>query len=168
MRLLLEAGADPNATLPDGTTVLMIAAGQGLGAPRGDGPRIRVPTEAGAVEAVTLLLDRGVPINATNKAGNTALHGSVSRGDAVVKLLLDRGAKIVKNDAGLTPIDIANGRRRPGRGGARRRRAREHRGAARHRRRPEVIPDFLYRSQEHDVPSRISRDAGRISTHIGT
>ena len=120
MRLLLEAGADPNATLPDGTTVLMIAAGQGLGPPRGDGPRIRVPTEAGAVEAVTLLLDRGVPINATNKAGNTALHGSVSRGDAVVKLLLDRGAKIVKNDAGLTPLDIAmggGGRGRRGGGG---------------------------------------------------
>jgi ankyrin repeat protein len=109
MRLLLEAGADPNATLPDGTTVLMIAAGQGLGPPRGDGPRIRVPTEAGAVEAVTLLLDRGVPIDTANKAGNTALHGSVSRGDAVVKLLLDRGAKIVKNNAGFTPLDIAMG-----------------------------------------------------------
>jgi len=118
MRLLLEAGADPNTTLPDGTTVLMIAAGQGLGPPRGDGPRIRVPTEAGAVEAVTMLLDRGAPINATNKAGNTALHGSVSRGDAVVKLLLDRGAKIVKNNAGLTPIDIAKGAGgRGGRGG---------------------------------------------------
>ena len=96
----------------------MIAAGQGLGPPRGDGPRIRVPTEAGAVEAVTMLLDRGAPINATNKAGNTALHGSVSRGDAVVKLLLDRGAKIVKNNAGLTPIDIAKGAGgRGGRGG---------------------------------------------------
>jgi ankyrin repeat protein len=66
-----------------------------------------------------MLLDRGVPINATNKAGNTALHGSVSRGDAVVKLLLDRGAKIVKNNAGLTPIDIAKGAGggRGGRGG---------------------------------------------------
>ena len=115
MRLLIEAGADPNATLPDGTTVLMIAAGQGLGAPRGDGPRIRVPSEAGAVEAVTLLLDRGVPINTANKAGNTALHGSVSRGDAVVKLLLARGATIAKNNAGLTPIDLAMGA--GGRGG---------------------------------------------------
>jgi ankyrin repeat protein len=115
MRLLLGAGADPNATLPDGTTVLMIAAGQGLGPPRGDGPRIRVPTEAGAVDAVTLLLDRGVPINTANKAGNTALHGSVSRGDAVVKLLLDRGATIVKNNAGFTPLDLAMGA--GGRGG---------------------------------------------------
>jgi ankyrin repeat protein len=117
MRLLLSAGADANATLPDGTTVLMIAAGQGLGPPRGDGPRIRVPTEAGAVEAVTLLLDRGVAIDATNKAGNTALHGAVSRGDAVVKLLLDRGAKIVKNNAGFTPIDVAMGLGGRGRGG---------------------------------------------------
>jgi len=69
------------------------------------------------VDAVTLLLDRGVPINATNKAGNTALHGSVSRGDAVVKLLLDRGAKIVKNNAGFTPIDVAMGLGGRGRGG---------------------------------------------------
>jgi ankyrin repeat protein len=115
MRLLLDGGADPNAALPDGTTVLMIAAGQGLGPPRGDGPRIRVPSEAGAVEAVTLLLDRGVPIDATNKAGNTALHGSVARGDAVVKLLLARGAALVQNGAGLTPLDLAMGA--GGRGG---------------------------------------------------
>jgi ankyrin repeat protein len=118
MRLLLEAGADANATLPDGTTVLMMAAGQGLGPPRGDGPRIRVPTEAGAVEAVTLLLDRGVAINTANNAGNTALHASVSRGDVVVKLLIDRGATLVKNKAGLTPLDLALGAggrgRRPG------------------------------------------------------
>ncbi len=118
MRLLLEAGADANATLPDGTTVLMIAAGQGLGPARGDGPRIRVPTEAGAVEAVTLLLDRGVAVGTANKAGNTALHASVSRGDAVVKLLLDRGAALVKNNAVLTPLDLALGAGgRGGRGG---------------------------------------------------
>jgi ankyrin repeat protein len=109
MRLLLDAGADPNGTLPDGTTVLMIAAGQGLGAPRGDGPRIRVPTEAGAVEAVTLLLDRGVPINAANNAGNTALHASIARGDAVVTLLIHRGAALVKNKAGFTALDLALG-----------------------------------------------------------
>ena len=58
---------------------------------------------------LALLLERGVPINTANKAGNTALHGSVSRGDAVVKLLLAHGAKVVKNNAGFTPIDIAMG-----------------------------------------------------------
>lgn len=110
MRLLLDGGADPLATLPDGTTVLMIAAGQGLGGLRGEGPRIRVPTEAGAVEAVRLLLDRGVPINAASNAGNTALHAAVGRGDGVVKLLAERGADPnVKNKFGQTPLDIALG-----------------------------------------------------------
>ena len=110
MRLLLDAGADPSITQADGTTVLMIAAGQGLGAPRGDGPRIRVPTEVGAVEAVRLLLDRGVPINATSNSGNTALHAAVTRGDSIVKLLAERGADLnAKNKAGLTPLDLALG-----------------------------------------------------------
>jgi ankyrin repeat protein len=121
MRVLLDGGADPSITLPDGTTVLMLAAGQGLGAPRGDGPRIRVPSEAGAVEAVRLLLDRGVAINATNNQGNTALHAAVNRGDSVVKLLAERGADLnAKNKAGLTALDIAQGGgagRRGGRGG---------------------------------------------------
>jgi ankyrin repeat protein len=118
MRLLLGAGADPNATLPDGTTVLMIAAGQGLGPLRGEGPRIRIPTEDGAVEAVRLLLDRGVPINAANNAGNTALHAAVARGDKVVKLLAERGADLqAKNKAGFTALDIANGQGGRGRGG---------------------------------------------------
>ena len=110
MRLLLDAGADPSVTLQDGTTVLMIAAGQGLGPPRGDGPRIRVPTEATAVEAVRLLLDRGVPINGSNNAGATALHAAVGRGDSLVRLLAERGADLnAKNKGGLTPLDIALG-----------------------------------------------------------
>ena len=94
IRNLLDGGADPNAALPDGTTVLMIAAGQGLGAPRGDGPRIRVPTEAGAVDAVRLLLDHGAKVNATSNQGATALHAAVNRGDSVVKLLVERGADL--------------------------------------------------------------------------
>jgi hypothetical protein len=96
----------------------MIAAGQGLGPLRGEGPRIRIPTEDGAVEAVRLLLDRGVPINAANNAGNTALHAAVARGDKVVKLLAERGADLqAKNKAGFTALDIANGQGGRGRGG---------------------------------------------------
>jgi ankyrin len=121
MRVLLEWGADPWTSLPDGTTVLMIAAGQGLGPLRGEGPRIRVPTEEGALQAVQLLLDLGLPINAANAAGNTALHASVGRGDRVVKLLAERGADLqAKNKAGLTALDVAlggGGGRRGGRGG---------------------------------------------------
>jgi ankyrin repeat protein len=118
MRALLEAGADPFLTLPDGTTTLMIAAGQGYGGLRGEGIRIVIPTEAGAVEAVSLLLDRGLDINAVSATGNTALHGAIGRGDAVVKLLADRGATLVRNNAGFSPLDLALGAGgRGGRGG---------------------------------------------------
>jgi len=116
MRMLLDAGANPYATLPDGTTSLMVAAGLGYGGLRGEGIRIVIPTEEGAVDAVKMLLDRGVDINAQNTAGNTALHGAVGRGDTVVKLLADNGAYLdAKNVAGFTALDLALGQ--GGRGG---------------------------------------------------
>jgi ankyrin repeat protein len=119
MKLLLDAGADPYAMLPDRTTVLLIAAGLGLGGLRGEGIRIVTPTADGAVEAVQLLLDRGMDIDAFNSAGVTALHAAITRGDAVVKLLASRGARLLKNKAGFTPLDLAQGAGgRGGRGGA--------------------------------------------------
>jgi ankyrin repeat protein len=119
MKLLLDAGADPFLTLPDRTDALMIAAGVGYGGLRGEGIRIVVPTPEGAIEALTLLLDRGMDVDAFNTAGNTALHGAVGRGDDVVRFLASRGAKLdLKNKAGFTPLDLALGRGgRRGRGG---------------------------------------------------
>jgi ankyrin repeat protein len=117
MKLLLEAGADPFLTLPDRTNALMIAAGLGYGGLRGEGIRIVTPTPEGAVEAVRLLLDHGMDADAFNNAGNTALHGAVNRGDPVVELLVSRGARLVKNKAGLTPLDLALGRGGGRRGG---------------------------------------------------
>jgi uncharacterized protein len=117
MRALLDGGADPFATLPDRTTALMIAAGQGYGGIRGEGIRIVVPTPDDAIEALTVLLDRGLDVDAFNNAGNTALHAAVGRGDAVVKFLASRGATLnLKNKAGLTPLDVALGKG-GGRGG---------------------------------------------------
>ncbi len=72
MKALLDGGADPFITLPDRTTTLMIAAGQGYGGIRGEGIRIVVPTPESAIEAMTVLLDRGVDVDAFNNAGNTA------------------------------------------------------------------------------------------------
>jgi ankyrin repeat protein len=119
MKALLDGGANPFLTLPDRTTALMIAAGQGYGGVRGDGIRIVVPTPEGAIEALELLLDRGVDIDAFNTAGNTAMHAAVARGDNVVKFLASRGASLnLKNKAGFTPMDLALGRGgRGGRGG---------------------------------------------------
>ena len=121
MKLLLDHGANPFLTLPDRTTPLMIAAGSGYGGIRGEGIRIVIPTPEGAVEAVKLLLDRGVDVDAFNNGGNTALHAAVSRGDAVVAYLASRGATLtLRNKAGLTPLDLARGTAgRGGRGGGR-------------------------------------------------
>jgi ankyrin repeat protein len=117
MKALLDAGADPFLTLPDRTTALMIAAGQGYGGLRGDGIRIVVPTSDGAIEALTLLLDRGLDVDAFNNNGNTALHAAVGRGDDVVRFLASRGASLnLKNKAGFTPLDVALGKA-GGRGG---------------------------------------------------
>ena len=118
MKALLDAGADPFATLPDRTTTLMIAAGLGYGGLRGEAIRIVVPTPEGAVEACSLLVAKGVDVNAFNTAGQTALHGAVGRGEPVVEYLVAHGATMLKNKAGLTPLDIANGAGgRGGRGG---------------------------------------------------
>jgi ankyrin repeat protein len=58
-------------------------------------------------------------VDAFNNTGNTALHGAVVKGDAVVKYLASRGASLnLKNKAGFTPLDLAMGQGgRGGRGG---------------------------------------------------
>ena len=57
-----------------------------------------------------LLLDRRVDIRASNDAGDTALHGAVSRGDIVVKFVADHGADLqARNTAGYTALDLARG-----------------------------------------------------------
>jgi len=120
MKALLDSSADPFLTLPDRTTALMIAAGQGYGGIRGEGIRIVIPTPESAIEAMTVLLDRGLDVDAFNNAGNTAMHAAVARGDGVVKFLASRGASLnLKNKAGFTPLDVALGKGggRGGRGG---------------------------------------------------
>jgi ankyrin repeat protein len=118
MKVLLDGGANPFMTLPDRTSVILLAAGQGYGGIRGEGPRLPVPTEAMAIDAVKLLLDRGADINSFNDAGNTVLHAAVPRGDSLVRFLVEQGARIhARNKAGLSPLDIAQGkggRRGPG------------------------------------------------------
>jgi ankyrin repeat protein len=110
MKVLLDGGADPFLTLPDRTTTLMIASGLGYGGLRGEAIRIVGPDgrRRGAKPA-TLLLERGVDVNAFNAAGQTALHGAVGRGEPVVELLVARGATLFKNKAGFTPLDVALG-----------------------------------------------------------
>jgi ankyrin repeat protein len=116
MRLLLDYGADPTSTQKDHTNALMIAAAGGARPPVH--PSDRPVTEAGALDGIALLLDRGVDVDAFDGNGQTALHLAAARGaDLIVDLLASRGAMLDgRNKQGHTPIEVAlgSGRSRPG------------------------------------------------------
>jgi ankyrin repeat protein len=116
MQLLLEKGADPTLQEKNHTTALMLAAGLG----RGLGTFAdEYATEAEQLEAVKVLLDRHVDINAANDAGQTALHFAALSMDSVVELLATHGANLdAKDKQGRTPLDMALGKGGPGRAGA--------------------------------------------------
>jgi len=103
MRVLAAAGADTRLTAKDGSTPLMAASGVGRVL-----AETRVTLEQ-SVQAARVALDGGSDVNATNAAGETALHGAAHiRCDALVQLLADRGARLdVKNRRGETPLAIA-------------------------------------------------------------
>ena len=116
MRTLLTAGADPRLTTSDGTTPLMVAAGLGQledTTQKGFDALAAAARwqDAAAVDAVHMLLDLKTDINARNTLGNTALHGASYVGaNAIVQLLVDKGARIDAQDAkGQTPFRIAEG-----------------------------------------------------------
>ena len=115
MRLLLERGANPSMAQKNGVTALMLAAGLG----RGLGTFAdEYSTEAQQLEAVKVLLDQHVDVNATNEAAQTALHFAALSMDSVVDLLARNGAKLDAVDRqGRTPMDMANGKGGPGRAG---------------------------------------------------
>src|SRR5690606_10834176 len=102
MRVLLDAGADPAYAMPNGSTALMYAAGLGWrnGSPLA--PSYDQGSDAEAIEAIALLLELGLDIDAQNGDGNTALHAAISGRNAerIVRFLIESGA-----DAG-----VANGR----------------------------------------------------------
>jgi ankyrin repeat protein len=108
VRLLMEKGANPSVKTKDGSTPLMVAAG--LGARRGGDEEVtEAEGRADPIEAIKLFLQAGADINATNIAGNTAMHYAAQTGaNRIVELLADRGAKLdVKNKDGKTPLDLA-------------------------------------------------------------
>ena len=103
MRMLADAGADPLLSTDENTTPLMTAASMGRVLDENPVP------EAEVLEAVKLALALGNDINAANDLGNTALHAAaVNRYDAVVKFLVEKGARLdVANAEGHTPLMVA-------------------------------------------------------------
>jgi uncharacterized protein len=110
MRLLIDAGADATLTLKDRTTTAMIAAAGGA-------------PEEKTLEAVRLLLDHGVDVNAFNAGGQTILHNAAGRGaNAVIEYVAQNGAKLDRRDKqNRTALDLAlvGGGGRRGAGGGR-------------------------------------------------
>jgi ankyrin repeat protein len=110
VRLLLDAGADPKATLANGTNVLMLAAGLGWRDGSPAAPSYDQGTPEEAVATIELLLSRGLDINATNTNGDTALHAAITvrASPEIVKAIVERGANLnVPNKRGQTPLAIA-------------------------------------------------------------
>jgi ankyrin repeat protein len=108
MKLLLAHGALVDLPTVNGTTPLMAAAGNGA---FDRDTRGRYKTPAQAAEAVQLLLSAGADANATDKQGQTALHGATGQGwNAVVESLAAAGAQLgVKDAQGRTALDLAIG-----------------------------------------------------------
>ncbi len=115
MRLLLAAGADPQARLANQATTLMLAAGLGWRDGSPAAPSYDQGTEEDATRAIDLLVSLGVPLDAATDQGDTALHVAVTgRGSpAIVRHLLAKGAsQAARNKRGLTPLEAAKASRK--------------------------------------------------------
>ncbi len=118
MKLLLEHGADPRIDTALHVTALQVAAGIGWV----EGITYEWSPEA-TLEAVKMLIELGLDVNAQADTGRTALHGAAHKGRAdVIQVLADHGAKLDIRDYGNTdnrggklaihtwePVDYADG-----------------------------------------------------------
>jgi uncharacterized protein len=103
MKLLLAHGADPKIETAHKVTALAVASGIAWV----EGVTYEWSPEQN-LEAVKMILDLGVDPNAQDEDGRAALHGAAHKGrDAVIQLLVDRGAKLDLHDYGSR--DTVNG-----------------------------------------------------------
>jgi ankyrin repeat protein len=98
MKLLLSKGADPKIATVLGVTPLQVAAGIGWV----EGITYEWSPEA-TFDAVRMLIELGLDVNAQADTGRTALHGAAHKGRPdVVQILADHGAKLDVRDYGNT------------------------------------------------------------------
>jgi ankyrin repeat protein len=128
MKALLAHGADPNFVKSLGSPWVIQAAetnGRPLPEPgrvtvlmaalstenRRRGPQTDSSAESSLMDAVKLVVDAGVNVNAADEDGDTALHRAVRmRSNDVVRLLVEKGATLdAKNSMGETPLMAALG-----------------------------------------------------------
>jgi ankyrin repeat protein len=123
MRLLLDAGADPNTANVFAATPLMWCAGDAAkvrlllskGAKvdahsqLGRTPLLIAAAYDGATEAARLLIEKGADVNARDKSGMSVLQQAASSNHIeLVRLLLAKGADVNTADqSGFTPLMAA-------------------------------------------------------------
>ena len=89
IKYLLANGANPHISTNDGTTPLMALAGVGYG----DGFTKDVGTPEETFEALKLLVEVGIPVNAANTDKVTALHGAAHKNfPRAIQYLVEHGA----------------------------------------------------------------------------
>jgi ankyrin repeat protein len=101
--------------MPNKATALMFASGLGWRDGSPAAPSYDQGTPEDAVEAIRLMLDIGMDINATTDAGDTAMHAAVNgrASPVIVKFLVERGADLeAKNKRGQTPLAAAKASRK--------------------------------------------------------
>jgi uncharacterized protein len=109
MRLLIAKGARP-IPLRDGTTPLMALAKLGS---RENPVATTLPPVEVLEQTIQLCMQLGFDVNATTVLGDTALHYAAQNGhDQLVQYLVEKGGKLdVANKKGLTPLNLAQGKR---------------------------------------------------------
>src|SRR5262249_51456044 len=125
---LIQRGAHANARLPNGSTPLVMAAGEGSDldlvklliakgadlnargtayyecSSRKDSTALMIAADRGWEELVDLLLDAGADVNAGNNAGETALACAAgafyehTSGPRIIRTLLQHGARVNDRD----------------------------------------------------------------------
>jgi uncharacterized protein len=89
MKLLLAHGADPMIAATDGTNALMALSGVGYG----DGFTTDFGSPQESLEAMKLLLELGIPVNAVNKDKIAAIHAAAHKNFVLgIQYLADHGA----------------------------------------------------------------------------
>jgi uncharacterized protein len=112
LRLLLDKGADLDRRQRNtGNTALMIAAGFGSRPTNNDDEESSDRgTQADAIEAIKLCIERGADIHALNWNGETSLF--IATGEAIIRFLVAQGLKLDDyNYNGQTALDAWLGRR---------------------------------------------------------